>query len=308
MRTFICACLSFVSLHSITHHTTYRSDGSEIIWHLSLPQKEPYTLVVLSEGSYEAFAKTKSVLHLHKIFEPLLVPRGFGLITIEKWGVTPEGVDTQAFHEHNTRSQRIADHKTVLDALQVQGLTGLMTRCTYVFIGGSEGGDIMIELMAHYADRTRAGINFAGAGAHGAYGEIWACVQQMRIEGSCLTRLYMWWESIPKTYAEYNKQIDMMCADPSPEKWWFGQTYRYWADAFTRTVDFERIYASKIPLLVIMGTKDSGIASCDIFVERAKERGVPITYWRIDDMGHSVSKSRPVLFEQSIDWLCSLTR
>ena len=257
--------------------------------------------MVLCEGSYDAGGKTESVLRLHEIFAPLLLPRNLALLTVEKWGVSPNGFDATTFHAHNTRSQRIADHKTVLDALNLSAWDGSL-----IFIGGSEGGDVMLELLAHYAPKTRAGINFAGAGAHGWHRELWAWIQQQQLlaDGSLLTKLMLWWQGVPKTIIEYEKQTTLICADPTPDKWWLGQTYHCLADAFTRVVDLEKIYTCKVPLLVIMGTKDAGIASCDAFVAQAQQSGMPITYWRIDSIGHSVNRDRPTLFGEVVEWLC----
>lgn len=257
--------------------------------------------MVLCEGSYDAGSKPVSVLRLHEIFAPLLLPRNLALLTIEKWGVSTAGFDAFTFHAHNTRSQRVADHKTVLDTLNMPEWDG-----TLIFIGGSEGGDVMLDLLAYYAPKTRAGINFAGAGAHGWQREMWAWIQQMRLraEGSWFAKFMLWWQEVPKTIAEYEKQVALICANPTPDKWWLGQTYHCWADSFTRIVDLEKIYTCKVPLLVIMGTKDAGIASCDAFVAQAQQHGMPITYWRLDNIGHSLNQDRPTLFGEAVEWLC----
>ncbi|OTP71928.1 hypothetical protein [Caballeronia sordidicola] len=48
--------------------------------------------------------------------------------------------------------------------------------------------------------------------------------------------------------------------------------------------------------------RDTLIQSSDDFYKKAKQAGVNITYWRIEDMDHSIRK-RPELIERSFEWL-----
>lgn len=50
------------------------------------------------------------------------------------------------------------------------------------------------------------------------------------------------------------------------------------------------------------GTEDSIIASSDLFVQKARDAGAPITYFRIDGMDHYVRK-RPDVIDRSFEWL-----
>jgi dipeptidyl aminopeptidase/acylaminoacyl peptidase len=79
-----------------------------------------------------------------------------------------------------------------------------------------------------------------------------------------------------------------------------GMTYLYHADAFQKLpIEYNKIQA---PFLVVKGTMDSDIESCDQFVQKATEAGAPISYFRIDGMDHWLRK-RPDIINQSFDWL-----
>lgn len=50
------------------------------------------------------------------------------------------------------------------------------------------------------------------------------------------------------------------------------------------------------------GVKDSIITSCDKFVEKGKESGMNITYFRIEDMDHYI-RYRPDVINKCFVWL-----
>ncbi|MBA2728562.1 MAG: hypothetical protein H0U49_10375, partial [Parachlamydiaceae bacterium] len=76
--------------------------------------------------------------------------------------------------------------------------------------------------------------------------------------------------------------------------------YLYHADAFLKpAVNYSKI---RSPFLVVKGTADSDIESCDQFVQKAMEAGAPITYFRIEGMDHWFRK-RTDIIDQSFCWL-----
>lgn len=148
-----------------------------------------------------------------------------------------------------------------------------------------------------------ATINFAGIGAWSCKDEILASIEHIRINGSFITKIIMWWSGLPKTRERYEAIVSKIVKDPDHKKFWFGQTHKYWADAFTRMVDMNALVALKIPMLVIMGSLDPAIESCDEFVEKGIAANMPITYWRLDGIEHLIAKQRPGILKECIDWL-----
>ncbi|MCX5922131.1 MAG: hypothetical protein NTX86_02285 [Candidatus Dependentiae bacterium] len=56
-------------------------------------------------------------------------------------------------------------------------------------------------------------------------------------------------------------------------------------------------------LLVVVGTKDPLLVSCDAFVAKAQEHDMPITYWRFEGIGHGLQNARPKTFTEAAQWL-----
>jgi len=312
MNNFNCRSIIFIVIlfffnsiyadNNPNHLTILREDNSSIVYHLSVPKDgKEYPLIILCEGSYAYGEPIKTVLRLHRMFLRLLEEHNYGLLTLEKWGVDEDKVDCAVFHKHNTRSQRIKDHQQVLNNLNPQNTPGWNGK--YIFIGGSEGGDIITALTLIYAHSTLATVNFAGIGAWNWEDELWAFLLHFRKHSSLLTKLYAWWSGFPKTREQYNKVVEEVKKNPTHEKWWIGQTHKYMADAFLSKVDWDAFYNLKIPMLVVMGSLDPAIDSCDEFISKAMSCGMPITCWRLNDVDHAIGNKRPKIFAESVEWL-----
>lgn len=78
-----------------------------------------------------------------------------------------------------------------------------------------------------------------------------------------------------------------MKANPDPTKFWFGQTYHYWADALDQTEESEFLQLT-CPVLVVTGTEDIECASTDRLIDKARRNSQDVTYLRIEGMGHQV--------------------
>lgn len=78
-------------------------------------------------------------------------------------------------------------------------------------------------------------------------------------------------------------------------------TYKYHADACITypAIEYDKI---RTPFLVACGTRDPLIASCDAFVEKAKQVGAPVDYVRVDGMDHYVRKY-PEVVAQTFAWI-----
>ncbi|MCX5922128.1 MAG: hypothetical protein NTX86_02270 [Candidatus Dependentiae bacterium] len=56
-------------------------------------------------------------------------------------------------------------------------------------------------------------------------------------------------------------------------------------------------------MFVVVGTNDPLLESCDAFVAKSQEHGVPITYWRFEGIGHGLQNARPETFTEAARWL-----
>lgn len=273
-------------------------DKTQTVYYFTKPNKEKFPIVILCDGSTSNDA-IESVWRLHQ-FEQFAALKALGvaIITIEKDGVDVDSIDKPRFFANYTRSRRFKDHVTVIDHVlknPPQGFDGRL-----IFIGASEGGPLVNQLSIHYP-QTIATINWSGAGDWSWHDELWAWIEDMRQKSGFLARLYGWWYHVPKNREQFDSIMAEALKNPSTQHWFLGMTYRYHADAIeTRPYEYKKFHA---PMLVVCGTKDSLIDSCDAFVEKAKSALVPITYWRIEGMEHRISHNKENIIPKSFAWL-----
>jgi pimeloyl-ACP methyl ester carboxylesterase len=275
----------------------------EIIYYLSRPDQEKYPIVVLCEGSYCAGQPIKSPSGLLKNFLPILKNCNVGLLAVEKWGVNGANVDEKEFHAHNTITQWIEDHERVIDHLTTSNPNGWDGRL--VFLGGSEGGDVATALTVNYRKQVLATIIFAGIGLKSRQDEIWDHMQIYLENASWYEKLGLWFMGISKNREKFDEQVKLMEQNPNPKKWWYGQTYKYWADAFTRSRESlsPEFYNLKSPIFISTGTADSFIESSDELVEKMKQHDMNVTYHRLQDVPHGMTDHAPQIFDIAATWL-----
>lgn len=309
--SFLILAIAFIAstiTYAQTRLTLTREDGSELVYYISLPKnqehQESYCIMVLSEGSYNSH-ETKSILRLHNWVLPYFEYLPIALVSLEKYGIDGQQIDIRLFHEHNTRLQRIQDHELVVQALEKNSFPGWNKK--FVFMGGSEGGYISTALAIEHTFSTQALIILAGLGAWSSHDEIWGFLQHMYAQDVVGTSILALFNDDYELFSRtlFDKKIQEILNAPTAEKFWFGQTYKYWADAFSRDREFNlhAFYDLKIPVLLVTGSKDPMIESCDALVEEATIYNTPITYWRIDDMSHNIKKEKPELFTEAAAWL-----
>jgi len=152
-----------------------------------------------------------------------------------------------------------------------------------IIIGGSEGGPIAINL----ARRTNpdACVAIVGCGDQTFQEYIWNVIQAISSSMSWWQRFLFWWHSIPTDRAGYNKQCEKMKKDPDHKKWWFGQTFRYWADALDQC-EMDDFLTLSCPCLVVAGTNDVESEATDRIIQMAKNKNKDVTYLCVEGMGH----------------------
>ena len=285
-----------------------------ITYYFSKPkQHKEFPIAIFCTGS-SSEESISSVIHVHRYFLREILDLGVALITLEQWGVNGSQINVGEFMDHYTRTQRLIDHRAVIQNLlenPPQGWNGKL-----IFVGVSEGGPLVTTLTSEYSDITLATVNWSGAGDWNWREELWFFLEGMRDEmlsgvpwhikirsylpswAPYFVNLYL-----PKTRLEYDEVMNQTLANPTSEKELMGMTYMYHADSLNwPKVHYEAI---RSPYLVVAGENDTIIKSCDEFVEKAKQAGVKITYLRVSGMDHYVRKRQDVL-DQSFQWLQKL--
>lgn len=277
---------------------------SPLVYYFSSPYTidKPYPILVLCDGS-ESKGTIRSALFIRDCLAERIRSLNVGYLTIEKWGIDGNEVDENEFWSHYTRSQRLQDHLKVIHYLEEHppdGWNGL-----FIFVGVSEGGPLVTDLSV-LCPNTLATINWVGAGDWGWADEFWEFFEHWK-KNSFWIRLYdgvpRWLpfsSDIPPSRQEFDVLVQQIIENPTSDLWMGGMTYLYHADAFQKTpIDYSKI---RSPFLVVQGTEDSAIGSCDEFVKKAHEAGAPITYFRVNGMDHYIRK-RPDMIDQSFNWL-----
>ncbi len=152
-----------------------------------------------------------------------------------------------------------------------------------------------------------ATVNWSGASHLGWRKELWPFIQGIR-------QSFSWWMKVldilpgwmpfslklPKTKKDLDIALNKTLENPTHEKEFLGMTYLYHRDALKYpNPSYQEI---KTPYLVVAGGKDPNIESGDLFVQKAKQNNVNITYFRIEGMDHYIRK-RPDIINQSLEWL-----
>ena len=262
------------------------ADGPDIVYYLSKPDVSSYPIAIVCTGSTSRDSIT-SVIDIHRYFLQEFLDLGAAVLTVEQWGIDENKVNQEEFWNHYTRTQRLIDHKAIIEYLKSNPPVGW--NGNFIFLGASEGGPLVTTLTTLYQDCTITTINWSGAGDWNWREELWAFIQaepQLKAENS--------------SREIYDAHMNETLRNPTPNEDYMGMSYKYHADAFTYPdYEYSKIHT---PFLVISGAFDSIIDSSDQFVEKALAAGANITYFRIGDMDHYVRK-RPEIVEKSFEWL-----
>lgn len=285
--------------------TIEREEGTPIVYYFTPPDissDDSYPILILCEGS-SSKGDVGSVFFIREYLAEKVRPLQVGYLTIEKWGIDGNNVNEEEFWSHYSRSQRLQDHLQVIKHLEQKPPLGWNGK--FIFLGVSEGGHLVTDLST-MCPATLATINWVGASDWNWADELWNFFENMK-DNSLLLRLYdavpRWLpfsSDMPQTRDEYDALIQHIMLNPVFDKSIGGMTYFYHADALQKpAIDYRKI---QTPFLVVEGTEDCTIISCDQFVQKALAAGAPVTYLRVDGMDHWIRK-RPDVIDQSFDWL-----
>lgn len=248
---------------------TPRADGSTIHWTLDVPNHgERVGLIVIAQGSGCAPAMQSHNLQMAR--------SAFGALaalTVEKYGVRPgdkpkgDHLDcSQAFREHHTVSQRVADYLQIMESLHgASWWDG-----NVVLFGGSEGG-VAMAMLAPEVGADAAILISAGGGV--PFGQM--VRQSIPQEG---------WPTVDATFEKARQ-------NPDSTELWAGQSLRFWADIIDRRAA-DYMLRSATDFLLIQGGNDAsgspGVAraASDLF---AKAGRCNLTYWEFPGFDHGMA-------------------
>ncbi len=97
--------------------------------------------------------------------------------------------------------------------------------------------------------------------------------------------------------------VVVMKEDPSPEKFWLTQTYKYWAHS-CEISSCEDILNLSCPVYLSIGSKDDMIESSDALWQLIQEKKkTNITYARYEGLTHNMVDDKYTVFQDAASWL-----
>lgn len=283
-----------------------KDQRGEIVYYFSAPTVSYFPIAIVCGGSSDK-ENVDSIIHLHRYFLAEFWELGAAVLTVEQQGIDGQKIDKSTFFQNYTRTNRLQDHRRVLEHLKEnppQGWSGKI-----ILFGVSEGGPLVISLTEEFQDEVIATVNWSGAGDWPWREELWSFLEGIEEELPWHMRLRTYlpsWFPYSMPWPHDKKTFDAMFKSvidtPSTEGEFFGMTHKYHADADAYpTPSYEKI---KTPFLAVAGAKDTIIQSADEFVRKAKVAGMDITYHRVEDMDHYVRR-RPDVVAKTFEWIKS---
>ena len=272
-----------------------QTGAPDIIYYLSYPKTaKSFPIVILIGGSSDNDS-VASITEFHRYFLQNLEDIGVAALTVEQWGVNEHHIDKKVFMAHYTRTQRLSDHQIVIDELRRSAPPGWNGKLALLAV--SEGGNIATTLISNRNNAISATVIWSGAGDWSLREELWPFMRNL-CSGQSATDISEC-RNI-STRKKYDSRLDDIALHPSAQLYFFNMTNMYMADAMKfPEPDYKNFHGE---LLMVSGVKDTLIKSSDDYYRKATRAGVDVTYWRVEDMDHSI-RNRPELIERSFVWL-----
>jgi pimeloyl-ACP methyl ester carboxylesterase len=205
---------------------------------------------------------------------------GIGVIALEKQGISEREIDLLTYRQTNCLQQRQIDYELCLENISAicpdwEGKP--------IFLGESEGGTLA-AIFAGKTSRVAALLLFGAGGGMKPREEVkWAL--RYRLEKQQATQ-----DEIDEYTSCLDEQIDLMLLDPSPEKLFLGNTYKWWASLLAADEMTLSLAGQSLPIFLAHGVEDSQvpILSSDLAVEGLREKNA-LTYLRLEGYGHDLN-------------------
>jgi pimeloyl-ACP methyl ester carboxylesterase len=298
VKKFILLATFFSSFLYSDGLTPFTLQKQEIHGYFSLPKnKESYPIVIAVQNSIR-----ESILPFLHHFKEIADELEVALIGIEKEGIIgPDQIDERIYDLANFREKRIDDHIALIDEIRMglfEGWNGEI-----IFLGGSEGGFIAIQLAAITPETEAAMIFSAGGGLSAREEAILGAEKYLKSMG---TPSFV----IPTLVTSFKSQLDKMVANPTPFEYFYDYTYLWWASHLSAPSTLEAALNIQCPILYVHGTEDEiiPIESADTFVDTFQQMGkTNLTYLRLEGFTHDLLRHDLQAVQDTTDlWLKSL--
>lgn len=251
-----------------------RQDGSILEGYFSPPSSENLPIVVAIQGS-----SSESVLPWHASISDQVSLFGFGVISLEKQGISQGGMDVFTYHQTNCLQQREDDYALCLKNISLiyPDWEGKM-----IFWGASEGGMIAAHLAGGTENTAALALFGAGGGMTPREEVLWTIQHRLQEQRAMQ-------EEVDEYMHFLDQQMDLMLSDPTPEKQFLGNTYKWWASFLSAEQAATLLSQRAIPICLVHGVEDIQIPvqSADLTADVLSKTNA-LTYLRLEGYGHDL--------------------
>ena len=220
---------------------------------------------------------------------------GLGLITLEKQGISQNTINIFEYHQTNSLQKRLQDYLFCLENIS---LINPQWAGKIIFWGESEGGILATNLAAQ-TPLTAAVLLFAVGGGMKHRDEVkWELYH--RLEQQQATQ-----EEIDSYMGFLEKQMQIMILEPTPDKQFLGNTYKWWASFLNAEEGVEPLDQLSLPICLVHGVEDVQVPveSADLAAAMLSKTNT-LTYLRLQGYGHNLDS--PAIDNLVYQWLKSL--
>jgi hypothetical protein len=251
-----------------------RRDGTILEGYFSPPSTSGAPIIFAVQGS-----SCESVLGWHKGLSDQAGIFGLGVIALEKQGVFREGVDLLIYSQTNCLQNRFEDYVVCLENAHLicPGWEGKP-----IFWGESEGG-MLAAALAGQTSQTAAVLLFGAGGGMKSREEVrWALQHRLEKHGAMQ-------DEIDAYMSFLDEQMNAMILDPTSEKQFLGNTYKWWASFLGAEEAAVSLNQQSLPICLVHGVEDSQIPvlSADLAAESLAKTNA-LTYLRLEGYGHDL--------------------
>jgi predicted alpha/beta hydrolase len=221
-----------------------RQDGTVLEGYFSPPSTSGAQIIFAVQGS-----SCESVLKWHRSLSDQADAIGLGVVTLEKQGVTSEGIDLIAYSRTNCLQNRLEDYIVCLENTHLicPGWEGKP-----IFWGESEGG-MLAAALGSQTPETAAVLLFGAGGGMKPREEVrWALQHRLEKQGAVQ-------DEIDEYMGFLDEQMDAMIFDPTSEKQFLGNTYKWWASFLCAKEAAVPLNQQSLPVCLVHGVEDSQI-------------------------------------------------
>jgi esterase/lipase len=267
-----------------------RQNGTILEGYFSPPDNASSPIVFAMQGS-----SVESAFQWHADLSTHMNSLGLGLIVLEKQGISRDSVNLLEYSQTNCLENRLEDYAFCLKNMDIisPGWNGKV-----VFWGDSEGGMLAGKLAAQIPE-TAAVLLFATGGGMKPREEVkWTIRHRLEERGALQ-------DEISEYMAFLDEQMDAMMLDPTPEKQFLGNTYKWWASFLAAEEVVKPLNQQSLPIYLVHGVEDNTIPvlSADCAAEGLKETNA-LTYLRLEGYGHDLDTAD--VQDAACRWLVSV--